>query len=256
MSKRLEGKTALVTGAGKRLGRAVALGLAGEGAKVVVHYNRSRAEAEAVVGELQRLGSNGWALGADLASPREAEGLVERAADLAGRLDVLVCSASIFPPCKIEDLSIEDLHGAIDVNAWAPFVLGRELARRAGGGSIVNFLDTTVAGYDWRHVGYHASKVLLELMTRVMALRFAPAVAVNAVAPGLILPPEGKDQAWLEGLKDTVPMKRVGGPRAIVEAVLFLATSEFTTGQVIFVDGGRHLLGGDAPPGAGVRERP
>jgi pteridine reductase len=81
-------------------------------------------------------------------------------------------------------------------------------------------------------------------------------VTVNAVAPGLILPPEGKDQAWLEGLKDTVPMKRVGGTRAIVEAVLYLATSEFTTGQVIFVDGGRHLLGGAAPPGAGVRERP
>jgi NAD(P)-dependent dehydrogenase (short-subunit alcohol dehydrogenase family) len=175
------------------------------------------------------------------------EKLVDRAAALAGRLDILVNNASVFPEGAFEDMGAADLHGNVNVNALAPFVLGRSFARQARGGHIVNFLDTRITGYDWQHAAYHASKVLLAYLTRVMALRFAPGTAVNAVAPGLILPPEGRDAAYLGKLKDTVPLKRVGNPAQITKAVLYLVTSEYLTGQVIFVDGGRHLLGGWPP---------
>jgi pteridine reductase len=221
---RLEGKKALVTGGGKRLGREVALALAGEGASVVVHYGRSSDRAEETAAEIRKLGSSAWTVRADLASEARMEKLVDRAAALAGRLDILVNNASVFPEGAFEDMGAADLHGNVNVNALAPFVLGRSFARQARG-----------------------SKVLLAYLTRVMALRFAPGTAVNAVAPGLILPPEGRDAAYLGKLKDTVPLKRVGNPAQITKAVLYLVTSEYLTGQVIFVDGGRHLLGGWPP---------
>ncbi len=244
---RLKGKKALVTGGGRRLGREAALALAREGAAVVVHYGRSADGAEETAAEIRRLGSRAWTVRADLGSEAKAEKLVERAAAAAGRLDILVNNASIFPAGEFEDMSAADLHRNVNVNAWAPFVLGRNFARQARGGQIVNFLDTRITGYDWQHAAYHASKVLLAYLTRVMALRFAPGTAVNAVAPGLILPPEGKDAAYLDKLKATVPLKRVGSPGQIADALLYLVTSQYLTGQVIFVDGGRHLLGGWPP---------
>jgi pteridine reductase len=244
---RLAGKKALVTGGGKRLGREVALALAREGASVVVHYGRSSDGADETAAEIRRLGVKAWTVRTDLASEAKTEKLVDRAAALSGGLDILVNNASIFPEGEFEDLSAADLHRNVDVNALAPFVLGRNFARQAGGGHIVNFLDTRITGYDWQHAAYHASKILLAYLTRVMALRFAPSTAVNAVAPGLILPPEGKDAAYLNRLKDTVPLRRVGNPAQITQAVIYLVTSAYLTGQVIFVDGGRHLLGGWPP---------
>ncbi|MFH1438613.1 MAG: SDR family oxidoreductase [Pseudomonadota bacterium] len=241
----LEGKTALITGSARRLGRATALALAGAGADIVVHYRGSAAEAERVVEEIGGVGRKAWAIGADLAVRREAEGLIERAAQAAGPLTILVNSASVFPPGGLDTITMDDLQKNIELNAWAPLLLGRKFAAQTETGHIVNFLDTKVAGYDWGHAAYHASKVMLELFTRMMAIRFAPGIAVNAVAPGLILPPAGKDGQYLEGLKDSTLLKRAGDPKQVADAVLFLVTSEYITGQVIFVDGGRHLKGGD-----------
>ena len=242
MVGKLIGRTALVTGGGKRLGRAIALALAGAGANVVVHYNRSEEEARGVAREIEGLGARSWAVGADLADPARAEGLIGKAGQAAGgRLDILVCSASIFPQGTFESITLDDIRENVAINAWAPFVLGRSFAAQTGSGHIVNLLDTRIAGYDWQHVAYQASKVLLGLLTRMMAVRFAPGIAVNAVAPGLILPPPGKDESYLESLRDTVPLRRTGSPEDITEAVLLLAGSSFITGQIIFVDGGRHL---------------
>ncbi|MFW6158915.1 MAG: SDR family oxidoreductase, partial [Planctomycetota bacterium] len=110
-------------------------------------------------------------------------------------------------------------------------------------GAIVNFLDTRVVAYDREHVAYHLSKRMLFSLTRMMALEFAPAVRVNAVAPGLILPPPGRDRAYLERLKSSNPLNRVGTLGQVTEAVLFLLGNEFVTGQVVFVDGGQHMNG-------------
>lgn len=238
----LTGRTALVTGGAKRLGRAMALALARSGADVVINHRKSAGDAERLVAEITSMGRGAWAVRADLAEPDEVEELVERVIEMAGRFDILINNASIFPESRFATFTLDELVGSIKVDAWAPVVLGRHFAEKIGHGHIVNMLDTRVAGYDWLHVAYHSAKYLLGLFTREMAIRFAPEISVNAIAPGLILAPEGKDESYLETLKDRLPLKRVGSPEDIAEAALYLVASRYVTGQVIYVDGGRHLV--------------
>ncbi len=237
----LEGRTALVTGAAKRIGRAISLALAEAGGNIVVHYRTSAGQAEQLVREIESIGARAWTIRADLAIEDELEHVIERAHETAGALDVLVNNSSIFPPSSFASFGLAELTENVVVNTWAPFVLARRFAEGAESGHIVNILDSRITGYDWGHVAYHSSKYLLGLFTRMMAIQFAPKIAVNAVAPGLILPPEGKDEGYLESLKDRIPLKRIGAARDVADAVLFLVTTRFVTGQVIFVDGGRHL---------------
>lgn len=237
----LSGRTALITGGAKRVGRAVALTLAKAGADVVINYRSSSLEAEELVNEIKSLGRRAWAVRADLSVAEELEGLVDEVIRNVGSFDILINNASIFPEITFDEFTFDDLVESIKIDAWAPVVLGRQFARKIGKGHIVNMTDSRAVGYDWNHVAYHAAKYLLGLFTREMAIRFAPNIAVNAVAPGLILPPEGKNANYLESLKDRLPLKRIGKPEFVAEAVLYLVTSEFITGQVIFVDGGRHL---------------
>jgi len=239
----LKGSTALITGAAKRMGRAVALALADAGVNVAIHYRSSRIEAESTVKHALESGVQAWLFQADLAAPDAAEKLFEDVIRATGPIDFLINNASIFPEQGLRDFTAADLHANVDVNAWAPFLLSRRFAEQGRESAIVNFLDTMVADYDRKHVPYHLSKRMLYSLTRLMAVEFAPEVRVNAVAPGLILPPEGKDAAYLESLAHTNPLRRCGGVADINEAVLFLLRSRFVTGQVIFVDGGRHLLG-------------
>jgi len=247
-SQSLAGRTALVTGAARRLGRATARALASEGANVIVHYGRSEAEAEGLAAELREGGREAWTLQADLEQPDEVEALIPRALEQAGGLQILVNNASVFPPGSLVEANLESLMRSIQVNAWAPFQLSRSFAGHVRRGTIVNFLDTRVAGYDWQHVEYILSKKMLAALTEMTAVQFAPDITVNAVAPGLILPPPGKDESYLEALKDTVPLKRHGEAEDIADAVLFLVKSDYVTGQVIYVDGGRHLLESGSGP--------
>jgi NAD(P)-dependent dehydrogenase (short-subunit alcohol dehydrogenase family) len=242
MASWLAGKTALVTGAARRIGRAVSLALAASGSNVVVHHSRSVRDAEALVSEISRHGVGATALQANLGEPEEAEALVALAEERVGHLDVLVNNASVFEPETLETAALDHLVRSVKVNAWAPFVLTRAFARRSGQGRVVNLLDSRVSGLDLAHVGYILSKHLLAVLTRMTAVAFAPGLTVNAVAPGLILPPPGEDEAYLARLARGLPLKRHGGPEDIARAVLFLLESDFVTGQVLFVDGGRHLL--------------
>lgn len=231
----------MVTGGAKRIGRATCLALANAGANVVVHYNSSSGEAEQLVEQLKGMGIRAWAVQADLGDLKELANLVNHAVNKAGGLNILINNASIFPSGDFASMTRDQLMENIDINAWAPFALGREFAKHAETGHIINFVDTRINSYDWSHVAYHASKYLLAMFTRMMAIQFAPGISVNAIAPGLILPPEGKGEDYLESLKDTVPLKRVGSTGEIADAVLFLLGSDFITGQVVYVDGGRHL---------------
>lgn len=231
----------LITGAARRIGRATALAFADEGANVVVHYRSSVDEARRLVSELTAKGVKAWMVQSDLGKPDETELLIGRALDIAGSLDVVVNNASVFPHDTLQDLTFDGLIDSMRVNAWSPFVLGREFARLVGRGRIVNLIDSRVKDYDWTHVGYILSKHVLWELTKMMALRYAPDITVNGVAPGLILPPQGRDASYLEGLKDTVPLWEVGDPAYVAEAVVFLAKSEYVTGEMLFVDGGRHL---------------
>ncbi len=241
MVGRLTGTTVLVTGAARRIGRAVSLAVGARGASVVVHYDRSTDAAASLVAELEGLGVRAWALQADLAVPEEAEALVPRARERAGGVDALVNNASIFEPETLDAAALEGLVRNVKVNAWAPFVLTRALARQAGRGKVVNLLDARLAGLDVGHAGYFLSKHLLAVITRMSAVAFAPRLSVNAVAPGLVLPPAGEDEAYLARLARRLPLERHGAPEDVARAVVFLLESDFITGQVIFVDGGQHL---------------
>ncbi len=239
----MKGKVALVTGASKRIGRSLAIALAEEGVDIVAH-DRTALEPETVkvCGEVTDCGAKSWNVSADLEKPEEYETLVARAIKTAGSLDFLVNNASIFLPSTIMDVGFGDITRHVHVNAWTPFVLSREFARLVGSGKIVNLLDANISGYDRAHVAYILSKQMLASLTRICALEFAPNITVNGVAPGLILPPAGKDERYLERLAQSVPLKRHGAPDDIADAVIYLLKADFVTGQVIYVDGGRRLL--------------
>ena len=237
----LLGKTALITGAAKRIGRETALTLADDGVNIIVHHRSSADEAHELVREIEGMGVKAWTVRADFEKPEEYELLIERALAVAGSLDILVNNASIFPSETLEDLTFDSLTSNIQVNAWVPFVLGRAFRRLVGQGKIINMLDSRIKGYDWKHVGYILSKHVLSVMTKMMALEFAPSITVNAVAPGLILPPPGKDESYIDRMIDTVPLVRHGDPQDVADAILYLLKSNFVTGEVIYIDGGRHL---------------
>ncbi len=240
----IAGQVALVTGAGKRLGRAVAEALAADGADIVVHYRSSEQEAEAAVVALRVQGGQAWKVQADLANPESAGKLVQRARAAAGRpIDILVNNASIFTTGDVLEFSRPELDGHLQVNAISPLLLCRSLAAQNRPGQVVNMLDTRVLEYDSEHAAYHLSKRMHFSLTRMLALELAPRIRVNGIAPGLILPPPGRDESYLQAMSDTVPLKRHGSAEDIVRTVRFLVHSDFVTGQVIYVDGGRHMHG-------------
>lgn len=239
----LSGRTALVTGGARRIGKAIALGLAAGGADVVVHYGESADEAQRTVEQLESLGRRAWTVQANLADPEQARTLLGDAADRAGPIDILVNNASIFLPDGIMSFRPEDLAENVQIHAMAPLLLCRGLAAQGRAGDIVNMLDCRITDYDAGHAAYHLSKRMLFSMTRMLALELAPGIKVNAVAPGLILPPGGEDESFLQRNASTNPLNRWGTVEQVADAVCFLVRSDFVTGQVIFVDGGRNLKG-------------
>jgi hypothetical protein len=237
----LHDKSALVTGAAKRIGAAISLALAREGASVILHYHGSAVEAERLREKIVALGVRSWLIQADFEKPQEYETLIERSIATAGGLDMLVNNASVFPVESLSTITFEGLVRNMQVNAWVPLALSRDFARLVGRGKIVNLVDSRTHDFDWTHVGYILSKHVLDVLTRVTALKYAPEITVNAVAPGLILPPPGEDESYIDRLTHTVPLKRHGSPEDIAEAVVYLLKSDFVTGETISVDGGRHL---------------
>jgi NAD(P)-dependent dehydrogenase (short-subunit alcohol dehydrogenase family) len=239
----LKGKTALITGAARRIGRATALALARAGVHVVVHYRSSKHEAEDTAEAARKCGVKAWAIPADLRIPAEARSLLPLSVERSGPIDVLVNNASLFTRSPLKEFDPEELSENIRIHAMAPLLLARALAAQGGSGAIVNLLDSRIRGYDTEHAAYYLGKRMLFDLTRMMALEFAPRIRVNAVAPGLILPPPGKDEAYLEHLAPKNPLHRIGTVEGVIDAILFLLRSDYVTGQVIFVDGGRHLKG-------------
>ena len=210
---------------------------------VVLHYRTAVDEAEKLAGDVRAKGLRATPIQADLADPVQAADLIDRAVELVGPIHALVNNASVFPESGLLDFTEGELEENVRINAYAPLVLSRAFAEQGRGGCIVNMLDSRIVDYDRKHVAYHLSKRMLFSITRMLAVELAPAVRVNAVAPGLVLPPTDGDEAYLEGLKHTNPLGRYGHGEDVAEAALFLLGSDFITGQVIFVDGGRHMKG-------------
>jgi len=238
----LLGCVALVTGSAKRLGRAVALRLAAEGADVVVHYRTSAAEARSAVAEIEKLGRRGMAIAADLDRVSEIKRLFDETAKQFGRLDILVNSAANFLPASIVSTTEEIWDASLDANLKAPFFCAQAAAPllRRTKGTIVNFADTGgLLGWPG-YIPHSVSKAGVVMLTKVLAKALAPDVRVNAIAPGTITmlgdPPE-----WEAEFIKLAPLQRSGTPGDVTDTVLFLVQSKFVTGQVLVVDGGRTL---------------
>jgi len=239
----LAGRTALVTGAARRLGRAIALALAEQGVRVVVHHNRSGTEATSLCEEIRRLGGIAMQVQGDLADSAQAERVFRDAVAQAGEVDILINNASVFEPDTIWEATEDSILSNLRIHAMAPLTLARQMAGQGGKGHVINLLDTRVTVYDKEHVSYHISKRILATLTRMLAMELAPKIAVHGIAPGLILPPAGQDESYLEKLAYTNPLKCHGGPQDVTDAVSFLLRSRFITGQILYVDGGYHMKG-------------
>ncbi len=239
----LTGRAALVTGAGRRLGRAFAEALAARGAAVAAHHGASAEGAGEVVQAAQKHGTAAVALQADLADPRQASALVDRAAEALGFVDVLVNSASVFDPGGLLETDLDSWERQLRVNLTAPFLLSQAFARHRAGrpGVIVNILDWRALRPGADHFAYTVSKAALASMTKSLALSLAPAIRVNGLALGAILPPAGQGNTPDQVLS-RVPAGRWGTVEEAVEALLFLiAGSDFVTGAILHLDGGRAI---------------
>jgi len=242
--KSLENRVVLVTGGARRLGKVTALHLASLGMNVVIHCHRSRDEAEETAEEVFRLGRRAAVVEGDLGDIDALGAMFSQCVDTLGPISALVNSASIFEPGNVLAFSCADLERNMRINAMAPLVLSRLFAAQEQMAAvIVNILDSHVGEYDAPHVPYHLSKRALDSLTRMLAVELAPRIRVNAVAPGLILPPENAPENYGLLRQKELPLRRQGAPDDVAKAVAFLLESEFITGQTIFVDGGRHLSG-------------
>lgn len=240
----LEGKVVLITGAARRIGRGLALACAYAGADVIVHYGRSRPEAQKVKGEITALGRRCWIVSADLSRRDRIAELISRT-DKIGPLYALVNSAAIFEPLSLQDTRISDWERHMAINLTAPFLLSQAFARRAAEGEetrrIVNILDWRAFKPGIGHFPYTVSKAALAGMTEMLAFALAPGITVNGLALGAILPPS--DQPPTPGISEDVPAARWGKTSEVEEALIFLLTGPaYLTGEIIYVDGGRHLV--------------
>jgi 3-oxoacyl-[acyl-carrier protein] reductase/pteridine reductase len=240
--KPLKGQVALVTGAAKRIGRSVALRLAADGADVVVNYATSKKEADDVVGEIESSSRRGVAVEGNVSQRADVEKLFAAIMDKFGRLDILVNNAGTFFPADFAELTDEQWDRIMDTNLKSQFLCAQAAApimKRQGHGRIIN-LSSLGGILAWpKYTHYCVSKAGVIMLTRCLARALAPEILVNSVAPGTIqFPGELPDEEYIR----RVPLHRTGDGNDIANAVAYLTTADFITGQVLIVDGGRALV--------------
>ncbi len=240
----LAGRVALVTGAGRRLGRAFAAALASRGMTMALHYNASKDGAESLGREIEGQGGRAACFQADLGDAGAARALGARVAGELGRLDVLVNSAAVMHHVAFEDTTPELYDEVLNLNLRSVFFVSQGAAPflRKAGGKIVNLAD--LGGLEpWPGYAAHSlSKAGIVMLTRVLAKSLAPEVTVNAIAPGAVLVPDDYSSAERSRLAETTPLKRLGHPEDALQALLYLLErADFVTGDVLVVDGGRVL---------------
>ena len=237
----LTGKTALVTGASKRIGRAIAMALAEAGANVIVHCNRSTDAAEATAVDIRAIGVEAHVVRADLSEPDRIEAMFAS----IERLDVLVNNAAVFDRTPLDELTADQWDAPFAVNARAPALCIRwslPLLRSAGAGAIVNITDIAAEKAWAAYPAYCASKAALLALTKSAARSLAGEnIRVNAVAPGAALWADDQDEKDVQAVIGQIPLKRAGSPEDIAAAVVFLAGHDYMTGQTLRIDGGWHM---------------
>jgi NAD(P)-dependent dehydrogenase (short-subunit alcohol dehydrogenase family) len=247
-------KAALVTGAGQRIGRAIATMLAEAGYAVAIHCRRSKDEAVALADEIGKAGGRATIVVADLADEKALTRLVPEAVNAVGPLTSLVNSAAIFEPDQIGSLARERWNRQFAINLVAPVFLTQAFAAQApDGSSIVNVIDQRVFKLTPNFVSYTLTKAALAAATYTLAQALAPKIRVNGVAPGPTLPSPRQDPAEFERQTKTLPLGHGPTPEDIAQAVLFLTSANSTTGTIIPIDGGQHIAW-QTPDTAGIRE--
>ncbi|KOH44379.1 SDR family NAD(P)-dependent oxidoreductase [Sunxiuqinia dokdonensis] len=236
-------KTALITGASKRIGQAIARHLAAQGWNVAIHYNSSATEAQKLQKELKQQfpQSEFDIFQANLMDMADVQRLIPAVVRRFESLDLLVNNASVFEPSSLKETSLELLQRQMIVNFQAPFLLCRDLANACKKGLIINLVDTRITNNRSNFAAYSMSKKALWELTKMAALEFAPNIRVNAIAPGVSLPPEDKDEKYLWKLAQDIPMQKPGGLEPILRSLDFILANDHLTGQLLFADGGENL---------------
>jgi pteridine reductase len=236
-------KTALITGAAKRVGKAVVLHLAAQGWNIAIHYNSSEVEAFLLRDELKSSFSDQQfeLFRADLNNSVEVENLIPQVLEAMDNIDLLINNASVFDRGDLSNTDTAFLDQQMNVNFRAPFILTRDYARLVKKGLIINFVDTRITNNNSNFAAYSLSKKALWEMTKMAALELGPSIRINAIAPGLTLPPEEKDNDYLKKLAKTIAMKRPGGMYPILKSLNYILNNDYLTGQLLFCDGGENL---------------
>lgn len=235
--------TALITGASKRVGKSLAEHLADKGWNIVIHFNSSEKPAEVLENNLRQKypGQKFARVKANLAKEIEVEKLIPLAVSEIGPINLLVNNASVFDQGYLKETDLKLFDSQINVNLKAPFLLMRDFAAHCKKGNIINFVDTRITTNKSNFAAYSLSKKGLWELTKMAALEFAPEIRVNAIAPGVTLPPEDKDEDYLWDLAKNIPMERPGELDPILKSMDFILGNDFLTGQLLFADGGENL---------------
>jgi NAD(P)-dependent dehydrogenase (short-subunit alcohol dehydrogenase family) len=238
----LKGKKALITGSGIRLGRAIALALAAEGCNLALHYHHSAEEVHEVQTAALNMGVQAEIFQADLSDPNQLQQLIQAVTTAFGHIDILINNAGVYLKGKGMETTPEILEQVFRINLFAPLLLTRAFAQQLPEGfegKVINISDAKVFRHQLDHFAYRLTKSSINEMTALFALELAPNITVNAIAPGVMLPLAGHEDADLQDLAEKrIPLKRIGSPEIIAENVLHILHQDFMTGTVIRIDGG------------------
>lgn len=235
-------KYALVTGSADRIGKAIALRLAEKGYNLILHYNSSTGKAAGVKTEVEKRGMQAKLLQLNFTDNIDFDTLFADFKMEGIELEVLINSASDFRTSHFEDKGSALLNKEMKINFESAYLLTKAFASVYAQGQIINLLDTNTEKKQTKHLDYILSKKLLRDFTKLAAVELAPRFRVNGISPGLILPPENEDEKYLMALAKDIPLKTIGNSEQICKAVCFLLDSYFVTGQILYIDGGAHLL--------------
>lgn len=234
--------TALITGGSKRIGQAIALSLADLGYNIALHYNGSKDAAQQLVRFIRKKKGTCETFAADLSDRNDTLSLIETVHKRFPDLNLLINNASIFKESQLSTSSLAHLEEHWTVNLKAPYILICEFARNCHKGNIINILDTHIVQNRTTHLAYLLSKKSLADLTKMAAVSLAPKIRVNGIAPGNILPPAHKSNSYLDRLAKNIPLQRKGDLSHIARSVRFLLDNDYVTGQILYNDGGEHLI--------------
>ena len=239
----LRGRVALVTGAGRRVGRALAVGLGRQGMRVAIHYHASDRGARDTAKLVLEAGGSATLVSADLTTADAAAALVADVVRELGALDVLVNSSAVMERTPLGEVTTSQWDAMMALNLRAPFMLAQSAAPHlaAGDGAIVNIADLAAFETWPAYIPHGISKAGIVYMTRALARTLAPRIRVNAIAPGAVLLPDDWRTEDAAKIRESTPLGRLGSPEDVVEAMLYLLRADYVTGETIIVDGGRHV---------------